>query len=284
MFLDQFITQLDASDNTKLAYQNDIQQFINFINRENIAVDAVTHKIVGNYIYYLHQEFNLKSSSVSRKLSALRLYYDFLVQRKGILNYPFQNIKNPKQNKALPDFLFVEEIDEFLSSINLHEQFGLRNRVMFELMYACGLRVSEICNLTLSQIDFENNIVTVVGKGNKERIVPFYDAIKLLMVQYINENFISDRLFLNKNGQPLTTRGIQYILDQCSKKTNLRLKLHPHMFRHSFATHLLDNGADLRLLQQLLGHENIKTTQVYLHVSNDYLKQTYYAAHPRAKK
>lgn len=284
MFLDQFITQLDASDNTKLAYQNDIQQFLNFINRENVAVDEVSHKIVGNYIYYLHQEFNLKSSSVARKLSALRLYYDFLVQRKGLLNYPFQNIKNPKQNKALPDFLFVEEIDEFLDSIDLNEQFGLRNRVMFELMYACGLRVSEVCNLMLSQIDFENNIVRVVGKGNKERIVPFYNAVKSLLVQYINENFITERLFLNKNGKPLTTRGIQYILEQCGKKTNLRIKLHPHMFRHSFATHLLDNGADLRLLQQLLGHENIKTTQVYLHVSNDYLKQTYYEAHPRAKK
>lgn len=284
MFLDQFITQLDASDNTKLAYQNDIQQFLNFINQENVAVDEVSHKIVGNYIYYLHQEFNLKSSSVARKLSALRLYYDFLVQRKGLLNYPFQNIKNPKQNKALPDFLFVEEIDEFLDSIDLNEQFGLRNRVMFELMYACGLRVSEVCNLLLSQIDFENNIVRVVGKGNKERIVPFYDAVKSLLVQYINENFITERLFLNKNGKPLTTRGIQYILEQCGKKTNLRIKLHPHMFRHSFATHLLDNGADLRLLQQLLGHENIKTTQVYLHVSNDYLKQTYYEAHPRAKK
>lgn len=284
MFLQQYLAFLDASDNSKRAYERDITHFLNYLSEQEITLEAVDYRIVSNYVYVLNQDENLKASSIARKLSALRSFFQYLVTYKGFIQQPFENIKNPKLNKTLPNFLFVEEMDAFLESIDVSTTLGFRNRVMFELMYACGLRVSEVSNLKRSQIDLTNQLLIVLGKGNKERIVPFYPEMKKLLQTYLNQQFTHEYVFVNKNGEKLTARGIQYILDSCVKKAGLKMKLHPHMFRHSFATHLLDNNADLRLLQQLLGHESIQTTQVYLHVSSTYLKQEYEKAHPRAQK
>lgn len=283
MYLEDFFRYFDGSENTRSAYRKDIQQFIDFLKQENIEVFDVDYRIISNYLYQLNGLNQLKNSTISRKLSALRSYYSYLCEFKSCVHHPFLNIKNPKLNQPLPEFLFVEEMDFFLESINIEEDFGFRNRIMFEIMYACGLRVSEVSNLKVQNIDLSNQIVRVLGKGSKERIVPFYDSLKELIIQYIHQNEIKDYLFLNKSGKKITPRGIQYTLDKCALLANFKMKLHPHMFRHSFATHLLDNGADLIVLQQLLGHESIKTTQVYLHVSNDLLKKEYYQAHPRAK-
>ncbi len=283
MYLEDFFRYFDSSENTKNAYRKDIEQFLDFLKQENLEVFDVDYRIISNYLYHLNQSNNLKNSTISRKLSALRSYYTYLCEFKACVHHPFLNIKNPKLNQTLPEFLFEEEVDYFLESIDINSEYGLRNRVMFEIMYACGLRVSEVANLKVQDIDFANQVVRVFGKGSKERLVPFYDSFKELLLQYINTNQIKGDLFLNKNGKKITSRGIQYTLDKCALLANLKMKLHPHMFRHSFATHLLDNGADLRVLQQLLGHESIKTTQVYLHVSNDLLKKEYYQAHPRAK-
>lgn len=285
MYLKDYLRYKEGSHNTIAAYDRDIQQFLDFLKQEQLDFDAVDYAVVSNYIFTINQNENLKNTTISRKLSALRSYYAYLCEYKGVLKNPFSEIKNPKLNKTIPDFLFLEEMDTFLESIDLNEQYGLRNRCMFELMYACGLRVSEVVNLTVNDIDFHEQVVFVFGKGNKERIVPFYDEIKKLLQEYLNQRVDNEKyLFVNKYHKKLTARGVQYILDKLALKSGLTQKLHPHMFRHSFATHLLDAGADLRLLQKLLGHESIATTQVYLHVSNEYLKSEYYATHPRAKK
>lgn len=283
MYLEEYIRYFDGSENTKKSYYKDINQFLLFLKQENIEVIDVDYRIISNFLYQLNRSNQLKNSTISRKLSALRSYYSYLCEFKNCLHHPFLNIKNPKLSQSLPEFLFVEEMDYFLESIDLEEEFGLRNRIMFEMMYACGLRVSEVANLKRQDLDLSNRIVRVFGKGSKERIIPFYESLKELLVIYLEKDEIEDFLFFNKNRKKITPRGIQYILDKCAVACNFKMKLHPHMFRHSFATHLLDNGADLRVLQQLLGHESIKTTQVYLHVSNDLLKKEYYHAHPRAK-
>ena len=192
-----------------------------------------------------------------------------------------------KKEKKIPEFLFYDEMIELLESIPLDTDENIRNRAMFEMMYACGLRVSEVVSLKIDDIDLNDQIVRVVGKGSKERIIPFYDEAKEYLILYLNKvrkKMCTDKernCFLNLKGQPLTTRGVQYILDKVVLKSGLLLKVHPHMFRHSFATHLLDNGADLRIVQELLGHSNLSTTQIYTHVSKEHLKNTYKKAFPR---
>ena len=178
-------------------------------------------------------------------------------------------------------------MDALLNSIPLDNDEDIRNRAMFEIMYACGLRVSEVVSLRVDDIDLNDHVLRVIGKGSKERIVPFYDEAGDFLKLYLNQvrkKWCDEKeriCFLNLKGNPLTTRGVQYILDKVVLKSNLLLKVHPHMFRHSFATHLLDNGADLRVVQELLGHSSLSTTQIYTHVSREHLKNTYEKAFPR---
>ena len=232
----------------------------------------------------------LKNSTIARKLSSLRSFYRYLNEYVGIQNNPFLYFKAPKKAKRIPEFLFYDEMETFLSSFDLSKPEELRDRAMFELMYACGMRVSEISSLRIRDIDFIEQIVRITGKGDKQRIVPFYDTAKQLLKSYLHTvrglwcDGSHDYVFVNQRGKQMTSRGIQYRLDIAGKKTDLQVHLHPHMFRHSFATHLLDNGADLRVVQELLGHSSLSTTQIYVHVSQERLKQTYLNAHPRAEK
>ena len=233
----------------------------------------------------------MKNTSIARKLSSLRSFYRYLNEFIGIQENPFLYVKGPKISRRIPEFLFYDEMELFLSSFDLQKEVDLRNRALFELMYACGLRVSEIVALRLEDIDFIDQVVHITGKGDKQRIVPFYDMAKEILLHYIEEvreKWIQKEkhsiVFINQRGKGLTTRGVQYLMQRQADALNMSIHIHPHMFRHSFATHLLDNGADLRLVQELLGHSSLSTTQIYVHVSQERLKNVYIQAHPRAKQ
>ncbi|WP_277489584.1 MULTISPECIES: tyrosine recombinase XerC [unclassified Breznakia] len=294
-FLSYVHQRNSGSTHTYDAYQRDIEEFICFLEQEGVAsFDGVDRIVVSNYIVYLRNRFTkqgaLKNSSISRKLSSLRSFFAYLNEYVGISNNPFHYIKAPKNTKKIPEFLFYDELDQLLTSIDITSDEGIRNRAMFELMYACGLRVSEVVDLKVENIDFDENIVFVTGKGDKQRVIPFYEDVNELLqtylykvrVKWVNSNKVTN-VFVNQRGNPLTSRGIQYILNKEVDKSGLTMRVHPHMIRHSFATHLLDNGADLRIVQELLGHSSLSTTQIYVHVTQERLKETYNYAHPRSK-
>ena len=295
-FLD-YINQLNTgSKHTLEAYERDIDDFIAFLYEEGITSFEHTDRIVVmNYIASLRQRDGvsgaMKNTSIARKLSSLRSCYRYLNEFIGIQENPFLYVKGPKISRRIPEFLFYDEMELFLSSFDLQKEVDLRNRALFELMYACGLRVSEIVALRLEDIDFIDQVVHITGKGDKQRIVPFYDMAKEILLHYIEEvreKWIQKEkhsiVFINQRGKGLTTRGVQYLMQKQADALNMSIHIHPHMFRHSFATHLLDNGADLRLVQELLGHSSLSTTQIYVHVSQERLKNVYIQAHPRAKQ
>lgn len=290
-----YITQMNSgSTHTYDAYNRDVMEFINFLNEEGIdGFEQVDRNVVMNFISWLRKRSGvngtLKNSTIARKLSSLRSLYRYLNEYVGILNNPFIYFKTPKQSKRIPEFLFYDEMEMFLDTFDLESDDGLRNRALFECMYACGMRVSEVVDLKLSDIDFHDQIVRITGKGDKMRIVPFYELAGELLCKYIENvrnKWIKEEthayVFVNQRGKKLTTRGVQYLMEKAAHTCDLHVHIHPHMFRHSFATHLLDNGADLRIVQELLGHSSLSTTQIYVHVSADRLKNVYVNAHPRA--
>ena len=286
-----YISQINTnSEHTRDAYERDLHKFRDFLHREGIEkLEMVDRSIVLNYISYLREECMLKNNSVLRRVSTLRSFYPYL-NEYGILSAnPFVLVKLGSVRRQVPEFLFYDELDALFDSIDIETAAGLRDRAMFELIYACGLRVSEAAALKISDLDFSECIVHILGKGNKERVVPFHDVAKEFLLRYLREVrplWCADDhafVFVNQHGRPLTSRGIQYILDQTVKKSGLMLRVHPHMLRHSFATHMLDNGADLRLVQELLGHASLSTTQIYTHVTRERLKNAYNSAFPRAK-
>lgn len=267
-----------ASENTLEAYRRDVSQFFDYLG--NLDINNVDSSYAYDYLDVLYSQ-NLTTRSVARKVSALRSYFKFLQQNYGVINNPFRYIKVKQRNKSLPKFLMFDEIDTLLNACG-NDDLGIRNAIIIEIMYACGLRVSEVTALSIDDLDLNARSIRIIGKGNKERVVFFYDQFKNKLTDYINivrvkfPNFESNQtLFLNSKGKPLTSRGVQYILDSVSKLTNIKHKVHPHMLRHSFATHLIDNGASLRMVQLLLGHESLSTTQIYTHVSMQKIREDY---------
>ena len=287
----EYSSQMNTdSKHTAIAYRGDIEQFEQFLIREGIDYNKVDRNVILNYITFLRVEKNMKSSSVARKVSSIRSFYNYLNQYCGLLENPFVMIKLGKKEKKIPEFLFYEEIDLLLNSIELDTDENIRNRAMFELMYACGLRASEVVTFTLKDLDLQEQVVRILGKGSKERIIPFHNEARRCLELYINKvrakwnSTNTDICFLNQRGKPLTTRGLEYILDKVVINSGLILKVHPHMFRHSFATHMLDNGADLRVVQELMGHSSLSATQIYTHVSPDRLKDVYENSFPLAEE
>lgn len=292
-----YIDQVNSgSVNTHHAYECDIDDFIAFLQREGITSFEDADRIaVMNYIADLRlrmgQMGQIKNTSIARKLSSLRSLYRYLNEYIGMQENPFLYVKSPKISRRIPEFLFYDEMEAFLSGFDLSDPVGLRNRALFEIMYACGLRVSEVVSLAMGDIDFADQVLHITGKGDKQRIVPFYDLAKDILERYLREvrplwlgQKRHQTVFINQRGDGLTSRGVQYLMQKHADALGLSIHIHPHMFRHSFATHLLDNGADLRLVQELLGHSSLSTTQIYVHVSQDRLKHVYEQAHPRAKK
>ena len=241
-----------------------------------------------NFISSIQLEKQAKPSTIARKLSTYRSFYRYLNEYIGFDVNPLESISVPNKKRKIPDFLFINEIEYFLDSYQSEDPVGLRDQTMFTLLYACGLRVSELCTLQWNQIDLNSRIVRVLGKGKKERLVPFFSGfekqLKKYKLRYWEKYAKSDFVFVNQRGKGFTSRGIQYLMQKHADEIGMHMKLHPHMFRHSFATHLLDHGADIRLVQELLGHESLSTTQIYTHVSMQKIKNEYQKAHPLARK
>lgn len=288
-YLDYLQYQRHYADKTIESYHRQITHFKLFLKSEMIAdYNDVDYPLLRGYLTKLYEE-NLAKTTINHKLSALRSFFNYLLQEELIEDNPFLLIESQKTGKRNPDFLFPEEILELLDSIETKDDLGIRNKAMLELMYASGLRCSEVVNLQIANIDFNQMLLLIHGKGNKDRYVPFHEyaakwlfkyieeARKNLMIKNEGHNFV----FVNKFGNPLTNRGVEDIVDRITQTYDPTKKIHPHTLRHSFATHLLNAGADIRTVQELLGHENLSTTQIYTHISKDHLKEVYLNAHPR---
>jgi len=288
-YLDKFLEYINTvnsgSQHTINAYKRDIERYLNYLKRENVnSLDHIDRTIVLGFLNYLRTDDsfdNLSNSTIARNMSALRSFYKYLVDIDAVTSNPFISVKISNRTHKLPDYLFPDEVDMLLESFDLTDEMEYRNRCMFEMMYGCGLRLSELCNLKIEDIDFNNQLVSILGKGSKKRIVPFYDMIEQLLKHYlqrIRPMYITQEhgyVFVNRNGEQITPRGVQYILNKTIVDKALPFSIHPHTLRHSFATHLLDAGVDIRMVQELLGHSNLSTTQIYTHITIDHLKESY---------
>lgn len=286
-FLDYLLNQKKYSKLTVNSYQRDIDEFIGFLKAKKIErFNQATYQVVRGYLTWLYQK-KLARTTINRRISSLRSFYRYLCKQEYIEDNPMVLIETLKTPKRNPDFLYYEEMQQLLDSIDVSTDLGIRNRAMLELMYASGLRCSEVVGLTLKQIDWNQQVLLIHGKGDKDRYVPFHDCAKKWLLKYINEvrnNFCDGShqyVFVNNRGNQMTNRGLEDVVNRVVYQFDPTRKIHPHMFRHSFATHLLNAGADLRSVQELLGHENLSTTQIYTHVSNEHLKEVYIKNHPR---
>lgn len=291
-FIEYLQVEKNASDYTITFYQSDLQLFFQFLVKEEVKdITDVDPMVVRLFLTELYKR-KLSRKSVSRTLSCLRTFYKFLEKDHVIERNPFIHIPLPKQDKRIPSFFYLKELSELFEVSDLTTPLGQRNQALLEVFYATGIRVSECQGLKLDNIDFSIGILNVIGKGRKERYIPFGQYAQDALSTYIKDgrskllnkaSFSSNHVFLNARGNPITTRGIHYTLQQMVKKTSLTVNMHPHKLRHTFATHLLNEGADLRAVQELLGHENLSSTQIYTHVTKDRLRNVYLNSHPRAK-
>lgn len=288
-FLEKLKYEYNYSDLTINGYDYEITKFLDYLNDNHLDYRKINLDMIRNYLKYL-DNLKYKKNSISKNLSSLRSYYKFLTEEKVILNNPFKNISNPKKDKKLPDFLNYEEINKLFDCANTTTPLGLRNRCILELLYDTGIRVSELVNLKINDIEFDKKIINILGKGKKERIVYYGDYLQEVLGKYINDsrkyllnNKSSEYLILNNNGSKITTRGVEYIVDKMVNEAAIKHKISPHVLRHTFATHMLNGGADIKSIQQLLGHESLSTTGIYTHITNDVLRQEYLKNHPRSK-
>lgn len=271
------------SYNTYDNYKLDLITFKNYLDENKFTnFNQLNENDIVKYLKYLSDSKKLNSRSIERHLTTLRNFFKYLYKMKIISKDIMINIDNLKLTKSLPNILSIDEIDCLLN-IKLENPFNYRTKAMLELMYGSGLRVSELVNLTLYSIDLYNNTILIEGKGRKERIVPLGDVAKKYLELYLvhrnalikRKNGISDKLFLNNHGLPITRNGFNYLLNNILREKDINKKITPHTLRHSFATHMLNNGADLRTIQELLGHSDIVTTRIYTHVSNDKVHENY---------
>lgn len=286
-YLEYLKYQKNYSDETIHSYSIDIEEFLDYINSECINICEVGYDVVKAWLIHLDEKKN-KSTTVSRKISSLRGFYKYLINNKVMNSNPFSLVSLPKKERHLPRFFYYNELEEMFQVPKLNTALGQRDRLLLEMLYATGVRVSELVNIKVSDINGEE--IKVLGKGNKERIVEFGDYAESILELYLNEGYKSlnvkksEYLFLNNRGGKLTTRGVRYILDNIINKTTIDKKISPHMLRHTFATHLLNEGCDLLTVQELLGHESLTATSIYTHITNNRLKEVYFKCHPRAKK
>lgn len=291
-YLDYLKYQKNYSDLTINGYRREIEHFLLYLRSEGIDdLGDVRYSFLRGYLAQLHDE-GLSARSINHKMSSLRGFYRYLQSQEYVDDNPFLLVESLKQQQKNPDFLYIDEMMGLLDSIDVSTPLGRRNKAMLELMYASGLRCEETVSLTLSQIDFARQLLLIHGKGRKDRYVPFHDYAATCLKQYITEDRPvlmakqhqdHDIVFVNKNGGKMTNRGLEDIVNRVMKNYDPTKKIHPHTFRHSFATHLLEQGVDIRIVQELLGHANLSTTQVYTHVTNQHLKEVYDHAHPRSQ-
>lgn len=284
-FLEYLLVVKKHSDNTITNYNVDLLEFNEFMNDKLLNIDK---NDVNNYLKYLYDN-NISKSSISRKLSSLRSFYDYLVKKEIIdINY-FKMIKNPRKENSLPKYVKEEDIDKMFQIPDIRTWIGKRNILIIRMLYATGVRVSELVNIKIDDINRSDRTIRILGKGSKERIVVFGNNTREALLDYINNGrwkidvHDSEYLFLNKDGNKLSTRYVRKIIDDIIIKASINMHVSPHMLRHTFATSMLNNGADLVSVKDLLGHESLNTTSIYTHVSDDKIREIYNMAHPRAK-
>lgn len=290
-FLRYLIVERGYSEKTREAYEEDLTNFERFLTESGEDdLLKINHLDVRVYLSYLTDE-RYSRNSISRKIASLRSFYQYLLKEEVIKENPFSYVHLKKKNLKLPRFFYENEMQVLFDSVKGEKPLDLRNQALLEVLYGSGIRLSECSNLKLAEIDFESEVMLIHGKGNKERYAPLgsfaQDALqeyfekgrKVLMDKYHKSH---DYVFVNHHGEPITPTGIEYVLNQVIKKSSLDSSIHPHMLRHTFATHLLNNGADMRTVQELLGHANLSTTQIYAHVTKESLQKNYRSFHPRA--
>lgn len=277
-------------ETTITSYQKDLDNYSKFIKNKNINYKSINKDEIRSYLKYL-DELKYSKTTISRILSTLRHFYQYLMINKVVSVNMFKLIKNPKKDKKLPNFLQSDELQKIFDSIDIETPLGIRNRLIVELLYASGLRVSELASLTIDNINIHTKEIRVLGKGSKERIVFFGDYAKKYLELYLEQSrpILQDKnktkiLLLNNNGDPLSTRGIQMIIDNVVRDASLKHNISPHVLRHTFATDLLNNGADLKSVQELLGHSSLSTTQIYTHITNERLRSVYLKTFPRQRE
>ncbi|HEX2788399.1 MAG TPA: site-specific tyrosine recombinase XerD [Ignavibacteria bacterium] len=295
LFINYLRTERSLSENSIASYNFDLTKLFDFLKRKKIiSVKEIDDKSLNDFLKIIKGSMNKNDEvfsvkSVTRYISSFRTFFKFLEAENHIKNNPAENLEAPKSARALPEVLTIDEINKILDSVNLSDKAGLRNRAILETMYASGLRVSELTNLEINNIDFESGFLRVFGKGSKERIVPIGKSALRFIEEYIK--ILRDKIknaksfnyvFLNLRGGKLSRMGVWNIVDEYCKKANIKKEVHPHTFRHSFATHLLEGGADIRIIQEMLGHSDISTTQIYTHIDKEYLIEIHKTFHPRA--
>ena len=289
-FLEYLKYQKNYSEYTILNYHNDIVEYLDFIKREGLDYRTVEYSDLRFFLMYLKDEKKDDNTSINRKLSSLRGFYKYMANEGIVKSNVFSLVNGPKKSKKLPRYFEYNELEELFLVPDLSTPIGQRDALLLEMLYATGVRVGELVNIKVKDIDLGRRSILILGKGNKERFVTYGEYCEEALNRYLQDGYLllnkkqEDYLFLNQHGEQLTERGVRYILNQLIQKTGIHKNISPHMIRHSFATHLLNAGCDLLTVQKLLGHESIKATQIYTHVTTDRLKEVYYHSFPRAKK
>lgn len=291
-FKSYILVEKNFSEHTAKAYYADILAYLIWL--DETGCEEVSLPKVREYLHHI-QIYNYKKTTLARKIASLRTFYKYLHREKKVETNPAMNLISPKRPRSLPKFITMEEIEQILNNINIDTPAGYRNRTILELLWASGMRVSELSGLNFGNLNLENNEITVFGKGAKERIILITDRAKSYLKTYINtvrslvaKDYtlppVTDEspVFINKTGYRLQTKTIRNVINETVEKIELPKHVTPHMFRHSFATHLIENGADLRVVQELLGHASISNTQIYTHISTQHMKEVYDETHPRA--
>jgi len=287
-YIDSFLEYLEVikrhSVNTINNYKIDLLEFLEF-NKKNVL--DINKDTVNRYMQYLYDK-NVSKSTISRRLSSLRSFYNYLYNNGYVQKNYFTSIKNPKKENGLPKLVKEVDIDKMFSVPDIRNPLGQRNLLIIRMLYATGIRVSELVNIKLSSINIPERTIRILGKGSKERMVVFGNNTKEILLLYLNNGRYklsrgnNDYLFLNKDGDKLSDRYVRNILDDIIIKASMQIHVSPHMLRHTFATGMLNNGADLVSVKEMLGHESLNTTSIYTHVSDDKIKEIYDKAHPRA--
>lgn len=289
-FLDYLSIEQNLSFNTIDSYRNDLKRYLEFVTAEKKYSDLneITSKDVSAFVQLLNS-LGLSPKSISRNLSAIRTFHKYLMNEDMLENDPAENIDMPKMPKTLPSVLEIAEVEKILEQPDTLEHLGIRDRAMLELIYACGLRISELLSLKQNDIRTDAGFLRVFGKGSKERMVPVGDVAMNWILVYqekvrphlLGKQSSDDALFLNSRGKKMSRMGFWKIVKRYTDMAGVKKEVTPHTFRHSFATHLLEGGADLRVVQELLGHSDISTTQIYTHIDREYLKEVHKTFHPR---
>ena len=287
-FLDSIWAEQGLSKNTLVSYEHDIKSFLVFLDHNKIDLLSTQYSDISSFISMRFSK-GISSRSNMRLISSLKKFFLYLLNHNFIKKNPTENIESPRNIKSLPHTIDIDSVDKLLNAPNIKTRFGSRDKAMLEILYACGLRVSELVTLRLSQVAMESNFLRVMGKGKKERIIPINDYALSFLSAYLKDyrssfinNSKTDSLFLSNRGKEMTRHSFWHILKKYATQVGIQEHLSPHTLRHAFATHMINNGADLRVVQLLLGHSDLSTTQLYTHIAKNELKELHCKNHPRA--